>query len=59
MPRPAINPELYHGALPLDAQRKLRAAAATPDDPRDPLAKSKAVDAAVRWARSTYPHLFK
>lgn len=48
-----------HQVLPVDAQLRLRAAAATPDSPVDPLARQKAVEAAVRWCRATYPSCFK
>ncbi|MDD4913301.1 MAG: hypothetical protein PHP57_13490 [Sideroxydans sp.] len=47
------------GRLPEEAQRLLREAAKTPNTPKDPMAKIKAIDAAVAKVKSQYPSYFK
>jgi hypothetical protein len=44
--------------LPFDIRMALARAAQTPVSPAEPLARVKAVNAAMAKARSEYPHLF-
>jgi len=49
----------FHTALPIAAQRELMAAAETPITPEDPMARRKAVDAAMTRVRQKYPEFFR
>jgi len=48
-----------HKVLPPEVQRKLQAAARTQNTKADPMARSKAIDAALAWAKRQYPEYFK
>lgn len=48
-----------HKALPAEVQRRLKLAALTPNTERDPMARSKEIDAVMRWARREYPEYFR
>lgn len=45
--------------LPRPAALALRRAAETPDDPKDPLAKIKAIEHATAKIKNEYPFFFK
>lgn len=48
-----------HGLLPKAAQDALKRAAATPITKADPMARSKAIDQAVRRLKREYPDYFR
>ena len=56
LPQPLPTP---HRLLPREAQCILRAAAATPFDPKHPAARAEAIDRAILTVKLMYPHLFK
>lgn len=49
----------FHGALPVDAQLDLMAAAKTPITAVDPLARVKAIEQATKRVKRNYPRFFK
>lgn len=48
-----------HKVLPPEVQRKLQAAARTPNTAADPMARTKAIDAVIAWAKRQYPEFFQ
>jgi hypothetical protein len=48
-----------HNVLPPEVIKKLQAAARTQNTKADPMARTKAIDSVLAWARRQYPEYFK
>lgn len=50
---------LLSGMPPMEVRLKLQRAAKTPVPASDPLARTRAIDRVMEWARTAYPEFFR
>ena len=53
------KPPLLSGMPPMEVRLKLQRAAKTPVPASDQLARTRAIDRVMEWARAAYPEFFR